>query len=345
MAPRSRVAAAKTGAKKADKGNSFTKAAKQAKHVQTSQALVDLVSRRPNLAQQILDYGMKLEEEYKNAPENDCWPNNYYRLKQAFITYMTAVSKQCKPDWKESAWTRLRSQPLLEDNDTITAMERLFYFATATRPDNPIISNRVVCTKVLVDRHEQCGRRLDKVVLQENGWVDWRRTGYFSLVRGSESGKVKEVFHISGVKATIGDFGGGGGGLARSENTWEPCFRVGGASDDFGCLGYLRDYPSFEGRACACVCSPRQVKPPASMSHYTDWVVDKNWDMSGALVVRPNDPTTILCSNCFTGERLMEPEFPELSDEEVAEASQCWRVNRWGSRASRAPPRMSLSVL
>ena len=53
------------------------------------------------------------------------------------------------------------------------------------------------------------------------------------------------------------------------------------------------------------------------MDHYNDWYIEKNWDTFGAIAVRPNDPTSIALSNCFKEERISEPEFPELSDEEL----------------------------
>lgn len=217
------------------KDNSFTKANKQAKQVEINQSLVDLVNRRPSVAQQILDYGLDLEDKHKTAPENDCWPRNYYRLKQASVTYMTAVLKQCKPDWKESTWTRLRSQPPLQDSGTITALERLFYFATATNPDNPIITNRAVCTKVLVDRYNQFGKRLDSVVLQENGWVDWKQTGYYKLVRDNETQKVISIEYVGGKKAMpcVAYIMREGCSSSCSEFSWELTFGVRHARNAF----------------------------------------------------------------------------------------------------------------
>lgn len=151
MAPKARRVE-KSQARGVKKDTALTKAGRQAQQVQVTQQLVDLVGRRPNLAQAILDHGLKLEEEYKNSPENDVWPRNYYRLKQISVTYMLSVLRSCQPSWKENTWVKLRTQPPLSDGDPLSAIERLFYWATASNPDNVLISNRAVCTKVLVDR-------------------------------------------------------------------------------------------------------------------------------------------------------------------------------------------------
>ena len=185
------------------KDHSFTKADKQAQHAQVAQAIVDLVTRRPSLADQIWDYGFKPPEAVKAVPENDGWPKNYYRLKQASVSYMMSVLRKCKPEWKERNWTRLRSQPPLRKNDTISAVLRLFYWATATKSDDPIISNRLVCTRVLVERYRQFGKRLHLAVLQDNGWVDWKSTGHFRVERSTTTGLARGIIHISGEEVPL----------------------------------------------------------------------------------------------------------------------------------------------
>lgn len=189
MAPKGTKKPVARGGPKRD--TALTKAGKQAQQVQITQ---------PNLAQAILDHALKLEEDYKHSPENDVWPRNYYRLKQISVTYMLTVLRQCAPGWKDTVWAKLRTQPALSDSDPLSAIERLCYWATASNPDNVLISNRVVCTKVLVDRYQQFGRRLDSVVFGDNGWVDWHLCGYFTFEH-DEAGKVTNICHISGNKA------------------------------------------------------------------------------------------------------------------------------------------------
>lgn len=60
-----------------------------------------------------------------------------------------------------------------------------------------------------------------------------------------------------------------------------------------------------------------KAKPPQSMSHYEDWYIDKNWDNGAAVATRPDDPTSIFLSSCFGKTPIAEPEFPELSEEEI----------------------------
>lgn len=229
MAPKARRVE-KSQARGVKKDTALTKAGRQAQQVQVTQQLVDLVGRRPNLAQAILDHGLKLEEEYKNSPENDVWPRNYYRLKQISVTYMLSVLRSCQPSWKENAWVKLRTQPPLSDGDPLSAIERLFYWATASNPDNVLISNRAVCTKVLVDRYHQFGRRLDTVAFGDNGWVEWRSCGFFWFERNAEN-KVQNICHISGKKPPpphIASSSRAGRGVGGSVNVVK-CAALGGA--------------------------------------------------------------------------------------------------------------------
>jgi len=65
--------------------------------------------------------------------------------------------------WTKFQWHRVRSQPKA-DFDTMSAVEKLFYFVTNTTPDDPLCWNRPVFAWAMDQRHSQFNCRTTHLI-------------------------------------------------------------------------------------------------------------------------------------------------------------------------------------
>jgi len=168
----------------------------QATRINLTQEVVTILMRNPKIANKVVEYAREQERFALTALQNDEFPSTYYRLRQLSPTYFMSVMMKIA-QWDENTWFKLKSSPKLGDKD---AMSTLFYFATATGPNDKMCKNRPVFQHLMEERHRQFGSRLDKLVFNTYGFVEWTKCGYYSLVVDN-SGDVQNIKHVSGAMA------------------------------------------------------------------------------------------------------------------------------------------------